>query len=166
MDRIYDGPELTDLEQIRLFDTSNFLLSIKEKGIQIYRLDLKTIMEAGIPDSEIPDIPDLTENEFQTLFASDKDIIYWINKLNPTYYRFINNIFNTDIETFYCIIDDNIAKFLKGKKELILDEFKTKFPKEHHVFFDLFQRKNTDILPLYRPYDHKIEIIPGKESLL
>ncbi len=30
-------------------------------------------MEAGIPDSETPDIPNLIEDEFQVLFAGDKD---------------------------------------------------------------------------------------------
>ncbi len=165
MDRTYDGSELTDPEQIRLFDAPNFLLSIKEKGIQVYRLDFKIIMEVGISDPEIPDIPDLIEDEFQVLLAGDKDATYWTNKLNPTYYGFIDSIFNTDTETFCCVTDDDIAKFLKGKKELILDELKVKLSKEHHVFLDFFQRKNADILPLYRPYDHKIEIMPGKEPL-
>ncbi len=122
-------------------------------------------MEAGIPDSEIPNIPDFIEDKFQALFASNKDTTYWTNKLNPIYHRFIDNIFNTDTEIFYHVTDDDIAKFLKGKKELILDKFKTKLPKEHHVFLDLFQRKNADILPLYRPYNHKIEIMPDKELL-
>ncbi len=63
MDRIYDESELTDPEQICLFDIPNFLLSIKEQSIQVYRLDLKTIIEAGI-DPEIPDIPDLIEDKF------------------------------------------------------------------------------------------------------
>ncbi len=127
-----------DLEQICLFNISNFLLSIKEKDIQIYRFDFKTIMEAGISDPEISDIPDLIENKFQALLADNKDAIYWTNKLNPIYYRFINSIFNIDIETFCYVINDDIVKFLKGKKELILDKFKTKFPKKHHVFLDLF----------------------------
>ncbi len=123
-------------------------------------------MEAGIPDPETPDIPDFTEDEFQVLFAGDKGATYWTNKLNPIYHGFIDSIFNTDTETLCRVIDDNIAKFLKGKKELTLDEFKTKLPKEHHAFLDLFQRKNADILPLYRLYDHKIEIMPGKEPPL
>ncbi len=122
-------------------------------------------METGI-DSETPDIPDLTEDEFQALLAGDKDTTYWTNKLNPIYYGFINNIFNTDTETFCYITNNNITKFLKGKKELILNEFKTKLPKEYHAFLDLFQQKNTDILSPYRSYDHKIEIMPGKELLL
>ncbi len=33
MDKTYDGSELTDFEQICLFDASNFFLSIKEKDI-------------------------------------------------------------------------------------------------------------------------------------
>ncbi len=165
MDRTYDRPELTNPEQIHLFDTPNFLLSIKEKDIQIYWLDLKTIMKTDIPDPETSDIPDLIEDEFQVLFAGDKDAIYWTNKLNPIYHGFIDSIFNIDTEIFYCVTDNDIAKFLKRKKELILDKLKTKLPKEHHAFLNLFQRKNTDILSLYRLYNHKIEIMPDKELL-
>ncbi len=165
MDRIYDRSELTDPEQICLLDTPNFLLFIKEKGIQVYQLDFKTIMETGIPDPETPNIPDLIEDKFQALFAGNKDTIYWTNKLNPTYHGFINNIFNIDTETFYRVTDNDITKFLKGKKELTLNKFKTKLPKKHHAFLDLFQRKNIDILPPYRSYDYKIEIMPNKESL-
>ncbi len=122
-------------------------------------------MEADIPDPETSDIPDFIEDEFKALFIGDKDIIYWTNNINPTYHGFINSIFNTDTEIFCYVMDDDIAKFLKGKKELILDEFKAKFSKEHHAFLDFFQRKNTDILSLYRSYDHKIEIMPSKELL-
>ncbi len=56
MDRTYNRPELTDLEQICLLDAPNFFLSIKEKGTQVYQLDLKTIMETDTPDPETPDI--------------------------------------------------------------------------------------------------------------
>ncbi len=165
MDRTYNKLELTDPEQICLLDTPNFLLFIKEKNIQIYRLDLKTIIETDILDPETPDIPDLIEDEFQALFANNKDTIYWTNKLNPIYHGFINSIFNTNTETFCHITDDNITKFLKGKKKLIFDELKTKLPKEHHVFLDLFQQKNINILPPYQSYNHKIEIMSDKEPL-
>ncbi len=165
MDRTYDRSELTNPKQIHLFDISNFLLSIKKKDIQIYQFDFKTIIEIDIPNSETFDILDLIEDKFQILLADNKDTTYWTNKLNPIYYRFIDSIFNINTEIFCCVIDDNIVKFLKGKKEFILDKFKTKLPKEHHIFLDFFQRKNTDILPLYRPYNHKIEIISDKEFL-
>ncbi len=123
-------------------------------------------METNIPDFETSDISDFIEDEFQILFIGDKDAIYQINKLNPIYYMFIDSIFNIDIEIFCCVIDDNIVKFLKGKKKFIFDKFKAKFSKEYHIFFDLFQRKNADILSLYRLYNYKIEIISSKESLL
>ena len=40
-----------------------------------------------------------------------------------------------------------------------------KLPTEYHDFFDIFFRANSDILPPYRPYDHKIPLMEEKTPL-
>ena len=37
-----------------------------------------------------------------------------------------------------------------------------KVPAEYHEFLDVFSRKEPDKLPEHRPYDHKINLKPGK----
>ena len=39
----------------------------------------------------------------------------------------------------------------------------TKVPLEYHDLIDVFSRENSDKLPVRRSYDHKIELIPGKQ---
>jgi len=41
-----------------------------------------------------------------------------------------------------------------------------KLPYRHQKFKDVFSKAASDILPLYRPYDHKIKIKQGKENTL
>lgn len=36
---------------------------------------------------------------------------------------------------------------------------------EYHDFFDLFDEKLAQVLPLHRPYDHSIPLLDGKEPL-
>jgi len=38
----------------------------------------------------------------------------------------------------------------------------TKLPQQYHDFLDVFSRKEADTLPKHRPYDHRIELEPGK----
>jgi len=38
-----------------------------------------------------------------------------------------------------------------------------KVPEEYHPYLEVFSRKEADKLPEHRPYDHKIELEPGKQ---
>ena len=42
---------------------------------------------------------------------------------------------------------------------LILEEIKKRLPEDYHDYIDVFDRTKADDLPLYRPYDHKLEFI-------
>ena len=48
-----------------------------------------------------------------------------------------------------------------GEKEY--PDPKTLIPEEYYDFLDVFSRAESDKLPPYRLYDHKIDLIPGKE---
>ena len=54
-------------------------------------------------------------------------------------------------------------KFLENKPEITIDMIKEKLPDElkHHA--EHFLAKNASILPPYRSWDHKIEVMPGKQ---
>lgn len=56
-----------------------------------------------------------------------------------------------------------INKTLDNKTTL--GEWKKKFPKEYHEFLDLFSKKWIRMLPPHRPYDDKIDLMEGSESL-
>jgi hypothetical protein len=53
----------------------------------------------------------------------------------------------------------DIEKALATKPEI---DPATKLPPEYHDFLDVFSRRKADMLPEHRPYDHRIEVEPGK----
>ena len=56
----------------------------------------------------------------------------------------------------------DIDKFLQSKPDLTIDMIKEKLPHEFEHHAKHFLPKNADILPPHRPWDHRIEIVPGK----
>src|SRR5277367_3478798 len=60
-------------------------------------------------------------------------------------------------------MDTDIEKFMKGKPALTRDDIVRRLPREHRHHIEGFLPKNADELPPHRPWDHKIEIMPGKQ---
>jgi hypothetical protein len=58
-------------------------------------------------------------------------------------------------------IEDKLANEDKETREQILN----KLPKEYQEFADVFSTTQSDLLPPYRPIDHKMELLPGAASL-
>jgi len=85
--------------------------------------------------------------------------------LPPYFYDFLKINLKTKSE-FLCrkIVDTNIKKFLKGKLELTREDILQCLLKEFYEYIKHFLPKNVDKLPPYRPWDHKIEIILGKQA--
>ncbi|TKA50332.1 hypothetical protein B0A49_13656, partial [Cryomyces minteri] len=63
-------------------------------------------------------------------------------------------------ETMFAVSLRDVEKALQPKEEV---DPATKLPPEYHEFLDVFSRKDSDKLPIPRPYDHKIILQPGKE---
>ena len=61
-------------------------------------------------------------------------------------------------------MQSDIDKFLQDKSELTIEAIKAKLPLEFHHHAEHFLPKNANTLPPHRPWDHKIELIPGKQA--
>lgn len=59
------------------------------------------------------------------------------------------------------VTDDDIQKYIDGKPPLKMDEILAKLPLEYHDLVDAFLPKNAETLPPHRPFDHKIDLVPG-----
>ena len=59
----------------------------------------------------------------------------------------------------FSILIRNIKKTLTLKSTT---NFANKLPTEYHDFLDIFSQADSDILPPYRPYDHKIPLMEEK----
>ncbi len=160
----YTGPETTSIEEIRLLISApNFLHSLKEEGTTVHRLTLRQIEEGAEPPPD-PSLPNLTEPEFQALLNAEGDIEHWRTKLDPAYHDFLNSIYDTQSAVLNKITEEDVDKFMKGKDSPTIEELQKLVPPEYHAFLDLFQRQNADELAPHRPFDHAIDIMPGKRA--
>jgi hypothetical protein len=58
------------------------------------------------------------------------------------------------------MLDRAIEKVLAEEDEETREQILTKLPGEYQNFADVFSKSESSILPLYRPIDHKIELLP------
>ena len=61
------------------------------------------------------------------------------------------------------ILEADTDKFLAEKPALTIDNIKRLLPPEFWDLLDHFLPKNANKLPPHRPWDHKIELVPGKQ---
>ncbi len=60
------------------------------------------------------------------------------------------------------VTEEDIQKYLDGKPPATMEEILTKLPKEYHDLARAFLPSEAETLPPHRPYDHKIELLPGQ----
>ena len=56
----------------------------------------------------------------------------------------------------------DIDKFLETKPELTIDIIKKKLSSQFHHHAEHYLPKNANCLPPHGPWDHRIELLPGK----
>lgn len=59
------------------------------------------------------------------------------------------------------ITEEDIEKFMDGKPPPDLAEIHQRLPTGYHDLIDAFTPSGAETLPPYRPFDHKIELLPG-----
>ena len=76
---------------------------------------------------------------------------------------FVDECFIPETLTQIQIQDSDIEKFLKGKPEQIPEDIAKRLPTWLVDFKSAFMPKQAEKLAPYRIWDHKIELLPGKE---
>ena len=59
------------------------------------------------------------------------------------------------------VSDEDIEKYLKGKPPPTKAEILEKLPREYHDLWEVFEPSEAETLPPHRPFDHKIDLMPG-----
>ena len=113
------------------------------------------------------EIPNLSEESFRRLVEGEYTIEEACKVLPDYFHDFIKDNLDSRSDSEFLrrkIVDTDVEKFLKGKPELTRDDILQRLPQEfrHHV--EHFLAKNASELPPHRPWDHKIEITPGKHA--
>jgi hypothetical protein len=63
------------------------------------------------------------------------------------------------------MLDRAIENVLAEEDEETREQILTKLPGEYQNFADVFSKSESSILPLYRPIDHKVELLPDATLL-
>ena len=167
-----DDEPRPDMSQIRVCSAVNFVQFCKDPSAKAMRvtwdeLDRITAEDkAGkykrARDKTMPvPLPDLTEEAFRDLLLGIGDRRTIRESFDSSYHDFIDNCF--DALHLQRISEADIDKFLAGKPELTDDDILRKLPSWLHDLKEAFFPKLADELPPHRSWDHKIELMPGKE---
>jgi hypothetical protein len=164
--------ERPDLEDIKMHNAVSFLTFCKQPDVKAMRIHMTELEEichqADNLDAlhELPtglvELPDLTEESFRRLVEGDYTI-QEAERVFPSYFHdFLRANLNDD-QLRRKIDDADIEKFMKPKLMLTAPEVIKKLPIEFQDLFKAFIPKDAENLPPHRPWDHKIELLPGKE---
>jgi hypothetical protein len=103
----------------------------------------------------------LTEQDAIQAFLGHTDTSTLKQRINPRYYDFFDEL--NSLIRLRKIIQADVDKFMIIKPDLTLAEIKAKLPAYFHDLTKAFLPQNARILPLKRPWNHKIELLPGKK---
>jgi hypothetical protein len=103
----------------------------------------------------------LTKQNVIQAFFGHTNTLTLKQKINPKYHNFFDEL--NFLIRLRKIIQANVNKFIIVKPDLILAEIKTKLPAYLHDLTKAFLLQNARILPPKRPWNHKIELLPGKK---
>jgi hypothetical protein len=162
--------ERPNMEDIRAVRAVNFVQFCKQKDVRVMRIHMSKLIElADIVDEHLPPenqllpIPDISEESFRRLVEGEYTL-QEATKVFPSYFHdFLKSNLEAGSESLMRkILDEDVEKFMKGKPPLSKEDILQRLPKEFHDLFEAFLPRNADELPPHRPWDHKIELIPGK----
>jgi len=171
-----ERPNLDDIRSVRAV---NFTQFCKQKGVKVMRIHMAELVELVKQEEqrqenlqhfeELPtgliEIPDLTEESFHRLVDGDYTMEEACKVLPEYFYSFLEENLRTTNTEFLRrkVVDADVEKFMKSKPTLTREDILQRLPKEHRHQIEAFLPKNAEELPPHRPWDHKIEIMPGKQ---
>jgi hypothetical protein len=166
-----------DTDDIRCVQAVNFLHFCKQQdafATTITLTELRQLVENEENLSlsqELPvglvEIPQLPEISFRRILAGEYTLEDARRVFDPYFHDFLQtNLDDTArAETLRRkIMPSDIDKFLAEKHPPTAEDVKKLLPAEFHHDVEHFLPKNAETLPPYRPWDHKIELVPGKEA--
>jgi len=148
---------------IRILNAPNFMLACKQKGVQVMKMRLADIYR-HLPDDDGP-VDERFADELaasvpsETLRAILLGSAPASQNLGPRLSAFQDWI--AEAPFLRAVSEEDIQKYLDGKEPLTEDEIRKRLPKEYHDLIKGFLPSEADVLPPHRPFDHKIELIPG-----
>jgi RNase H-like domain found in reverse transcriptase/Reverse transcriptase (RNA-dependent DNA polymerase)/Integrase zinc binding domain len=157
-----------DLSNIRLTSATNFVQFCRDPTVEAMKMTWDELDRLDSSHQQTKyRLPDLPEEYY-------KMVVLGITSKNRDFsWKEARQLFPNELHDFVdeCysparlakITDADIEKFMKGKPERTADDVLKKLPIWLRDLYDVFLPKLADKLPPQRSWDHKIELLPGKE---
>jgi len=167
--------ERPNTDDIRCVRAPNFTQFCKQKGVRVMRIHMAELNRVFEQEEnrqlfdELPmmpiALPPLSEESYRRLVEGDYTLDE-AKKVLPQYFHdFLKQNLDSHPELLRRkIVDEDVQKFLKDKAPITENDVFKQLPREFHHHVEHFLTKNAEALPPHRPWDHKIEIMPGKQA--
>src|SRR5437773_2698282 len=166
-------PNLQDIRSVRAV---NFVQFCKQSDVKVMRIHMAELKELEDEEEtrkqfdELPvgliEVPDLADESFRRLVEGDCTLAEAKRVFPPYFHTFLESYLGEDEagERLRRKADEaDVEKFLRVKPTLAMKDVLALLPKEFHHHAKHFLPKSAEELPPHRPWDHKIELLPGKE---
>ena len=108
-------------------------------------------------------LPNLSENDFSDILHGKGNPVSQKKRFPEAFHSFIDECYKPDSEMLHRITEQDIQKFLKGKPDLSKEDAQKQLPDWLRKLYTAFLPKLANQLPPHCAWDHKIDLLPGKE---
>ncbi|KAI0993916.1 hypothetical protein K3495_g14268, partial [Podosphaera aphanis] len=155
--------DLRVIKDIKYSNAVSFLQFCKDPEVEIHRVTWDELDNAGKQKLKEwwNDLPNLEDDVFRRILLGKVNLPLLYHHFDERYHEFLKEC----AEPLHLkkVSEEDIDKFMKKKPELSTNELLEKLPVWLHDLSNAFKPKLADELPPRRAWDHKIEIMPGKE---
>jgi hypothetical protein len=151
-----DRPDLSD---IKILTATSFLQFCRTPGVKAMRLS-QDEPELNTDPLTTTTLPDLPEERFEAVLKGQGDITLAKEAFPESMSPFINECFHPHL--LRKVTEADIEKFMTGKAERTEEDILRRLPDWLHDLHDTFLPRLANELPPRRSWDHKIELMPGK----
>lgn len=153
-------PNLNDIRWLRASSFVSFCQQDQVKAIRITWDELdKAQRQEKLRHSTL--VPQLREQDFKDILYGKGKVIDALAKVSPAFYDFVYECYKP--LALRKISPMDVEKYLEGKPSLTDNEIREKLPHWLHDKLPAFLPRLAEELPPRRVWDHKIELLPGKE---
>ena len=151
-----DRPDLSD---IKILTATSFLQFCRSPGVKAMRFNHNE-PEVNTEPPPTVTLPSLSEKGFEDILKGKGDIARAMKAFPDSMSSFIDECFRPCL--LRKVTEADIEKFMTSKPEQTQEDILRKLPNWLHDLHDTFLPRLANELPPRRSWDHKIELMPGK----
>ncbi|RAL65245.1 hypothetical protein DID88_001351 [Monilinia fructigena] len=159
------------MEDIRWLQASSFVSFCRQDNVRAMRITWDELDQAAerrttnsresLNTTTLLQTVHLNEEEYRDILLGEGDLAKTLSQLPPHLHDFVYDCYKP--AHLRKISEADVSKFLTGKPELSDAEIRQKLPLWLQDKLPAFLPRHADTLPPRRAWDHKIELMPGKE---